>query len=128
MILPSSTRILWARLIKDEVIEKWFIKTSRHRLDSTVILSNMKIIFRQGLFIRTIEKFLLKERDHEPETSFVDGGFVSGENIVKSADEGINLLVPLPGKKPEEKELDAGDFTFDESFPENNNHLVYFCV
>jgi len=301
-LLESKTLFSFYRSLLDEVIKKWFIKTSRHRLDSTIILSNMKILSRLGLFIRTIEKFLrklkkndegaykslpdryagryveregyfadptpsgarhrlqecavdlwdlvehfrgnrkicrleayqlmerllreqcmvhedengkdrvwfrepsdpacggtggecvdergevalkkakdvqgdslqnpsdpdatysghkgpgykvgmaetcheknpfqvidyvdvknayesdqkaaeeihkdLKERDHEPETSFVDGGFVSGENIVKSADEGINLLGPLPGKKPEEKEIDAGDFTFDASFKE----------
>lgn len=60
----------------------------------------------------------LKEREHEPETSYGDGNFVSGENIVKAAEEGINLVGPLPGKKPEEKELDAGDFKYDESFKE----------
>lgn len=301
-LLESKTLFSFYRSFLDEVIEKWFIKTSQHRLDSTIIISNMKILSRLGLFIRTIEKFLrklkkneegvykslpdryagryveregyfadpapsdgrrrlqecaadlwdlvehfrgnrkicrweayqlmerllreqcvvhedengkdrvffrepsdlsasqaggecadergevslkrakeitgdslqnpsdpdatysghkgpgykvtmsetcheenpfqvidyvdvknayesdqkaaeeihkdLKERDHEPETSFADGGFVSGENIVKSADEGINLVGPLPGKKPEEKKLDAGDFTFDESFKE----------
>lgn len=42
----------------DRIIEKWKIKTSQHRLDSTVILSNMRILNRMELFIRTMQSFL----------------------------------------------------------------------
>lgn len=44
--------------IVDRIIERWDIKTKKHRLDSTVIMSNMKNLNRLELFIRTIESFL----------------------------------------------------------------------
>ena len=45
----------------DLIAEKWDIKTTRHRLDSTHILSNMKTLGRLQLFVRTIEQFLRKK-------------------------------------------------------------------
>lgn len=58
----------------------------------------------------------LKERGHDPKTSYADSAYISGENIVKAKDEGIDLKGPLPGKEPEkEKEVTLGDFTYDES-------------
>jgi hypothetical protein len=42
----------------DKLIKQWSIHTTRHRLDSTHILSNMKVLTRLGLFVRTIEMFL----------------------------------------------------------------------
>jgi hypothetical protein len=50
-------RKLFAALI-DAIIREWGIKTSHHRIDSTHILSNMKILRRLGLFVKTIEPFL----------------------------------------------------------------------
>jgi hypothetical protein len=61
----------------------------------------------------------LKERGHEPKTTYADSGYVSGENIVKARNEGIDLKGPLPGKEPkEEKEIIVGDFQFDDTFKE----------
>ncbi len=61
----------------------------------------------------------LKERGHEPEKSFADAGYISGENIVKAKDEDIDLKGPVPGKEPkEEKEIIVGDFQFDDTFKE----------
>ena len=61
----------------------------------------------------------LKDRGHKPETSYVDSGFVSGENIVKASEEGIDLIGPVPGKTPKgEKGISAGDFQFDDTFKE----------
>ena len=45
----------------DLIIKQWDIKTTRHRLDSTHILSNMKTLGRLQLFVKTIEQFLRKK-------------------------------------------------------------------
>ena len=50
----------------DRVIETWSIKTGKHRMDSTVIMSNMKILTRLQLFIRTIQGFLKKLKKNHP--------------------------------------------------------------
>lgn len=69
----------------------------------------------------------LKERGHEPKTTYADSGYVSGENIVKAKEEGIDLKGPIPGKDSEEdkepeekKEIGTGDFHFDETFKKVN--------
>jgi hypothetical protein len=52
-----SVKELFASLI-DRLIKRWNVKTSRHRIDSTHLLSNMKVLRRLGLFVKTIETFL----------------------------------------------------------------------
>ena len=44
--------------VVDGMIAKWNLKTDRHRIDSTQIVSNMKVLGRVGLFVKTIEQFL----------------------------------------------------------------------
>jgi hypothetical protein len=48
----------------DRLMGQWSINTTRHRLDSTHIMSNMRVLTRLGLFVKTIEMFLhqLKRR------------------------------------------------------------------
>ena len=61
----------------------------------------------------------MKKRGHEPEKSYTDAGYISGENIVKAREQGIDLIGPVPGKEPkEEEEVSAGDFEFDDTFKE----------
>lgn len=50
----------------DRFIEKWNVRTSHHRLDSTHILSNMAKLNRVGLFVRTIELFLKRLKRKKP--------------------------------------------------------------
>lgn len=64
----------------------------------------------------------LKQRGHEPETSYADSGFVSGKNIIKAAEQGIDLVGPVPGRDAEKKEsegggkIDSSDFQFDKTY------------
>ena len=51
----------------DKIIARWNIKTSHHRIDSTHIFSNMKILRRLGLFVKTIEQFLGRLKKKAPE-------------------------------------------------------------
>jgi hypothetical protein len=44
--------------LTDRILKAWSIKTSHHRLDSTHILSNMRVLSRLCLFVKTIEQFL----------------------------------------------------------------------
>jgi hypothetical protein len=44
----------------DRFIEKFNLRTTHHRLDSTHIFSNMTKLNRLGVFIKTIEQFLRK--------------------------------------------------------------------
>lgn len=49
----------------DRLIEQWDIKTTRHRIDSTHIVSNMKILSRLQLFVKTIEQFLKRKKNRD---------------------------------------------------------------
>jgi hypothetical protein len=51
----------------DRFIEKWNVRTTRHRLDSTHILSNVSRLSRVGLFVKTIEQFLKRLKRKSPE-------------------------------------------------------------
>lgn len=51
----------------DRFIEKWNVRTTHHRLDSTHILSNIARLSRLGLFVRTIEQFLARLKRKSPE-------------------------------------------------------------
>lgn len=64
LLSETTLKNLFAAMV-DRMIEKWNLKTSRHRIDSTQILSNMKVLSRLGLFVKTIEQFLarLKKKD-----------------------------------------------------------------
>lgn len=42
----------------DALVRTWKIKAGQQRIDSTQVISNMKILTRLGLFIKTIEQFL----------------------------------------------------------------------
>jgi hypothetical protein len=53
--------------VVDAVIAAWGLKTDRHRLDSTHLVSNMKVLSRLGLFVKTLEQFLHWLRRHAPE-------------------------------------------------------------
>ena len=52
----------------DRLVEKFNVRTTRHRLDSTQILSNMARLSRLGVFSKTIEQFLRKLRKKHPES------------------------------------------------------------
>jgi len=54
----------------------------------------------------------LKERGHTPRETFVDSAYISGENIVEAADEGIDLIGPMSGKEPTGKKLSLATFEF----------------
>jgi len=63
----------------------------------------------------------LKQRGHEPHTTYADAGYVSGENIVKAKDEKVDLKGPVPGKNPEKEKIGVGDFEFDEELKQVKN-------
>ena len=50
----------------DRFVEKFNLRTTHHRLDSTHILSNMTRLNRLGVFIKTIEQFLRKLKKKKP--------------------------------------------------------------
>lgn len=52
----------------------------------------------------------LLSRGHDPKTSYVDSAYVSGENIVKSRQLGVELKGPMSGKAP--GRLNLGQFRF----------------
>ena len=56
----------------------------------------------------------LKERGHTPEVSYVDSGYVSGENILNAEKEGIDLKGPIGGKSTDEEKVPIGDFEFNK--------------
>jgi len=58
----------------------------------------------------------LIERGHEPEKTFVDAGYVSGENIVETGELGVDLQGPLPGRQIEETE--ESEFVYDDNYRE----------
>lgn len=61
----------------------------------------------------------LTSRGIKPETTYADGGYTSGENIVKAKDRGVELVGPLPGKESKEtSEVEAGDFEYNETYDE----------
>ena len=65
-------------VLVDKIIERWAIDTTRHRIDSTQIVSNMKVLSRLGLFVTTIEQFLarLARKDRDMGRAAA-GGFVA---------------------------------------------------
>jgi len=70
LLSDMTLQELFAAVV-DRMIEKWNLKTSRHRIDSTQMLSNMKVLGRVGLFVKTIEQFL--HRLARKENAFVAG-------------------------------------------------------
>jgi len=50
----------------DRFVENFNVRTTRHRLDSTHILSNMARLGRLGFFSKTIEQFLRKLKKKQP--------------------------------------------------------------
>jgi len=61
----------------------------------------------------------LKEKGIEPKTTFADSGYVSGENIVKAREQGVDLVGPLPGgESKKENPVEVGDFEFNEDLDE----------
>ena len=59
----------------------------------------------------------LKQRGHKPKTSYADSNFVSGDNLIKSKDSGIDLKGPVPGEKPKNNiQKRLGEFQYDEEF------------
>jgi hypothetical protein len=57
-LLGDTTLLELFAGVVDRMIAKWSLKTDRHRIDSTQIVSNMKRLGRVGLFVKTIEQFL----------------------------------------------------------------------
>ena len=50
----------------DQLIEKFNVRLTHHRLDSTHVLSNMARLSRLGVFTKTIEQFLKKLKKKNP--------------------------------------------------------------
>ena len=65
LVRDAKVRPLFTALT-DEIARRWKIRTTRHRIDSTQILSNMKLLTRLGLFVKTIERFLARLRRLDP--------------------------------------------------------------
>ena len=62
LIEEGLDKILFETLT-DTLIDKFGVNTSKQRLDSTHIRSNMRILNRIGIFLSTIQKFLKRLRD-----------------------------------------------------------------
>ena len=55
----------------------------------------------------------LIERGHAPQTTFVDPGYMSGENIIEAESQGVDLHGPIAiGNKPSEDKAPLSDFEF----------------
>ena len=55
----------------------------------------------------------LAARGHEPKTTYVDAGYVSGKNIIEAEGQGVDLKGPTElGKKPKEDKAPLSDFEF----------------
>jgi len=70
LLADTTLMNLFAAMV-DRMIENWHLETGRHRIDSTQILSNMKVLGRLGLFVKTIEQFL--RRLAKKDSAHVDG-------------------------------------------------------
>jgi hypothetical protein len=103
------------KLLTDELIKKFEVDTTRQRLDSTHMLSNMRKLGRTQILVTTIQKFLRALRRRRPiEYSALQSEFIE-RYLAKDADACFSQVKPSEASRTLEQ-VSADLYLLIESF------------